>query len=201
MKMNQEKLPVHTTDDNALLAFSSLTTPSQTVGPFFGYSLTAQQYGYDYSSLFNDKLIDDETIGERIMISGQVIDGQGNAINDAIVELYQSHNDNQVKMARLGTGPLPAHRFRFLTIKPPAQNGNVPFLSVIVFMRGSLHGLNTRIYFEDETDANQTDSVLNLIQADRKHTLIAKKSNYNGFVNYEFNIRIQGQGETVFFQV
>src|SRR5665213_2554939 len=93
------------------------TTPSQTIGPFFAYSLTAEQYGYNFDSLVNDQLISEGTAGERIWITGSVFDGGGNAIKDAMIELWQADatgnyrsaviakkNDGFTGFGRLGTG-------------------------------------------------------------------------------------------------
>ncbi len=66
-----------------------LQTPSQTVGPFFAYCLTAKQYGYNYNSIITDSLVDESIEGERILITGRIFDGQGNVIPDAIIELNQ----------------------------------------------------------------------------------------------------------------
>ncbi|MDQ3845098.1 MAG: protocatechuate 3,4-dioxygenase subunit alpha, partial [Bacteroidota bacterium] len=91
--------------------------PSQTVGPFFAYSLTAEQYGYDYNSLMNGLLIDAESEGERITITGNIYDGEGETISDALIELWQADaegryrsvaiskkNDGFTGFGRLGTG-------------------------------------------------------------------------------------------------
>jgi protocatechuate 3,4-dioxygenase alpha subunit len=189
-------------------------TPSQTIGPFFAYSLTAQQYGYNYDSIVSGSLVDETIEGQRIIITGQIFDGQGKPINDAVIELWQPdlrfENDKNSKssigFARLGTGPTPDHSFRFTTIKPKVANGQAPHINVIVMMRGSLHHLYTRLYFDDESEANEQDALLNAVPDHRRSTLIATKSERNNEVSYQFNIRIQegengGSGETVFFQV
>lgn len=180
-----------------------LTTPSQTVGPFFAYGLTARQYNYDYSSVLENNLADDSIEGERINIIGQIFDGEGNRINDAMVELVQKFEiDGQkiAKMARQGTGPDAENRFRFITIKPTGNEGDAPHIDVIVLMRGSLRHLYTRLYFSDETD-NSNDNLLNSISADRRNSMIANKFVKNNHVFYEFNIRMQGEEETVFFDL
>jgi protocatechuate 3,4-dioxygenase, alpha subunit len=196
-------------------------TPSQTVGPFFAYSLTAKQYGYNYDSIITGSLVDDTIEGERIYIRGHIIDGQGNTIGDAVIELIQTdeqsytHHSSLItaraapsnsKIARLGTGTTPDHSFTFTTIKPKPNNGQAPHINVIVMMRGSLHHLYTRLYFDDEDEANQQDSLLNAIPEARRNTLIAHRKEVNHQFFYEFNIRMQqgehlGEDETVFFQV
>jgi protocatechuate 3,4-dioxygenase alpha subunit len=178
-------------------------TPSQTVGPFFAYSLTAKQYGYNYNSIITDSLVDETDEGERILIKGQILDGQGDVIPDAIIELIQYfETDNQEiksKIARVGTGTSGDGSFTFTTIKPKAINGQAPFIGVIIMMRGSLHHLHTRLYFSDEN--NQQDLLLNSIAEDRRNSLIANKLQKNSQIFYEFNISMQGENETIFFKI
>lgn len=192
-------------------------TPSQTVGPFFAYGLTPAQYGYPFASLVTPSLVDERTEGERIRVMGQVLDGEGRPIDDAMVEIWQANahgryrrpadgdaKDNTIDpsftgFGRAGTGPDPEHRFIFDTIKPGAPgDGQAPHLSVILTMRGLLNHLYTRIYFEDETEANAADPVLAKVPDDRRATLIAHRSSPSQAV-YRFDIRMQGPKETVFF--
>ena len=72
-------------------------TPSQTVGPFFAYSLTAEQYGYDYNSIVNTSLVDGDAEGEHIIITGNIYDGSGNTIPDALIELLQADNNGKYR--------------------------------------------------------------------------------------------------------
>jgi protocatechuate 3,4-dioxygenase, alpha subunit len=189
-------------------------TPSQTIGPFFAYSLTAEQYGYDFNSVFNGVLQGEDTKGERIYITGRVFDGNGEAVSDAMIELWQADAAgdylNQFpagKMAekafkgfgRTGTGTRTGQQFIFVTIKPGAVNGQAPHINVMLSMRGSLHVLYTRFYFPDEM--NDNDPVLNSVAAARRQTLLAQKTALNGAVGYCFNINLQGENETVFFNV
>jgi protocatechuate 3,4-dioxygenase, alpha subunit len=189
-------------------------TPSQTVGPFFAYSLTAVQYGYDFNSIVDGSLINNETPGECIYITGSVFDGNGNTISDAMIELWQADaNGNYVNQypnipissinfkgfGRLGTGTNADHQFNFKTIKPGSVNGQAPHIDVILFMRGSLHRLNTRIYFSDEV--NDADTLLNSVEAPRRHTLIAERKEINNTIFYHFDIHMQGKKETVFFEL
>jgi len=188
------------------------TTPSQTVGPFFAYSLTAEQYGYDYNSIVNDVLTGEEI--EKICIKGQVFDGAGAAITDAIIELWHADrsgqyretcingkNDGFMGFGRLGTGTGINGEFSFTTIKPQFQGNQAPHVHVILFMRGSLHGLYTRIYFSDEGEINVNDELLNSVPEERRPTLIAKKNDEDGITTYLFNIHMQGDNETVFFEL
>jgi protocatechuate 3,4-dioxygenase, alpha subunit len=184
-------------------------TPSQTIGPFFAYSLTAQQYGYNFNSIINGSLINDTSEGEQIFITGNVFDGEGKATHDAMIELWQADTygnyQNQFKadgfkgLGRLGTGTEDDKSFTFKTIKPGSVNNQLPHINVILFMRGSLHALYTRIYFDDEQ--NDNDPLFKSIEVARRKTLIAKRKEEEGEIFYQFNIYMQGENETVFFDV
>jgi protocatechuate 3,4-dioxygenase, alpha subunit len=213
-------------------------TPSQTVGPFFAYSLTAEQYGYDFNSIINDNLADFSfekraknaqnrggvsdvgfgmsDIGNAvpIHITGRIFDGAGNSIPDAVIELWQADENGQYRTSpiqgkndgftgfgRLGTGTNAAHRFTFKTVKPASVNGEAPHIDMIVFMRGLLLHLHTRLYFSDEITANGKDELLNSVENNRRNTLIANKIEVDGAVFYEFDIYLQGEKETVFFDI
>ncbi len=190
-------------------------TPSQTVGPYFAYGLTPEQYLYDFPSLFPPVLVRPDTPGEVIQITGQVLDGAGNPINDAMLEI--AHADAQGKFVtspeqveasgftgfgRCGTGTDPQNRYTFHTIKPGATNASeAPYVNVIVSMRGMLVHAFTRIYFDDETAANEKDAVLNSVPAERRQTLIARREERKGRVVYHFDLHMQGDHETVFFDL
>ena len=190
-------------------------TPSQTIGPFFAYSLAAEQYGYAYNSIVNGSLLDPAEEGERIYITGNVIDGKGNSIHDALIELWQADangvyrtlpvskkNDGFTGFGRLGTGTHATHKFSFITIKPGSTGElQAPNINVILFMRGSLLPLYTRIYFSDEVEANNKDELLNAIEPERRETLIAQRIERPGLVEYIFDIYLQGENETVFFDM
>lgn len=190
-------------------------TPSQTVGPFFAYGLTARQYGYDYTSLADGYVAGPALQqGEPIQITGRIFDGNGDPVSDAMVELWQADEAGQYRagpveypnppdaftgFGRLGTGTTTDYHVAFITRKPGCTGtGDAPHSNVILFMRGSLRTLYTRLYFSDEPDANGQDALLNTIPADRRPTLIAQKVG-NG--QYTFDIHLQGLNETVFFDV
>jgi protocatechuate 3,4-dioxygenase alpha subunit len=190
-------------------------TPSQTIGPFFAYSLAAEQYGYDYNSVANGFLLNPDDEGERIIITGKVFDGEGNTVHDALIELWQADmqgiyrslpinkkNDGFTGFGRLGTGAHTAHKFSFITIKPGTVNEQqAPHINVILFLRGSLVPLYTRIYFSDEEQANNNDELLNAVEPGRRQTLIAQHIEKPGLLEYIFNIHLQNADETVFFDV
>jgi protocatechuate 3,4-dioxygenase alpha subunit len=191
-------------------------TPSQTVGPYFAYGLTPEQYGYPaLTSVAGSDLRSPEVEGEAIRIEGRVLDGQGAAVNDAMIEIWQA--DPQGRYAhpadprgniafrgfgRCGTGTDPESRFVFETVKPGAEDETqAPHVNVIVFMRGLLTHLYTRIYFAEEEKANAADPVLAAVPAARRGTLIAPRSQEGGKTVYRFDIHMQGDKETVFFDV
>jgi protocatechuate 3,4-dioxygenase alpha subunit len=170
-------------------------TPSQTVGPYFAYGLCPEQYNFDLKSLFTASVADYEAAGEHISIVGQVFDGDGNVIGDAMIEVSQVD-------ARVGTGTDPQKRFIVETIKPGrASADEAPHLNVIVTMRGMLLHTFTRIYFDDEAAANERDAVLGLVPAERRATLIARREPGTSKTVYRFDIRMQGEQETVFFDL
>jgi protocatechuate 3,4-dioxygenase alpha subunit len=190
-------------------------TPSQTVGPYFAYGLTPEQYGYDFPELAAGRLIDEETEGERIHIVGRVLDGEGNAVDDAMIEIWQA--DAQGRYAhpadprgsnlafkgfgRYGTGTDAERRFMFETIKPGSVEGQAPHITMCVMCRGMLSHAFTRIYFSDETDANQGDGVLASVPAERRDTLIAERVESAAGIVYRFDVHLQGGKETVFFDL
>ncbi|OCB68980.1 protocatechuate 3,4-dioxygenase subunit alpha [Flavobacterium glycines] len=173
-----------------------LQTPSQTVGPYFAYGLTSKQYGYDFENLATNVLENIPQGKEIITIKGKVFDGENNSIPDAMIELWQNDGENKF-FGRFGTGTETENHFVFQTIKPKSVEGQAPYVSLIVFMRGQLIHSYTRIYFSDEEILNQQDAVLNAVPEERRNTIIAQKK---GSV-YEFNIYMQGENETVFFEV
>jgi protocatechuate 3,4-dioxygenase, alpha subunit len=187
-------------------------TPSQTVGPYFAYGLAPEQYGYqqNLTSIAGSQMAEGDVEGERIRIEGRVFDGAGNPISDALIEVWQADslgryahpadprgsNNTFRGFGRCGTGTDPQNRFWFDTIKPGhAEPGEAPHLNIIVSMRGMLLHAFTRIYFPDEP-SNATDKVLNAVPPNRRDTLIATISDGN---IYRFDIHMQGDKETVFF--
>lgn len=191
-------------------------TPSQTVGPYFAYGLTPEQYGYPLKSVAGPQMRDADTDGEAIRIEGRVLDGEGAPVNDAMIELWQadaqgryahpadprSSNASFAGFGRCGTGTDADNRFRFETVKPGAiAEGQAPHVNVAVFMRGLLTHAYTRIYFSDEAEANSADPVLANVPGDRRATLIAERTQEDGATVYRFDIHMQGENETVFFDV
>ncbi|GBQ19097.1 protocatechuate 3,4-dioxygenase beta subunit [Gluconacetobacter sacchari DSM 12717] len=187
-------------------------TPWQTVGPFFHYALPWEGGGI---------LAHDGARGERIVVRGRVVDADGAPIPDALVEIWQAnaagryaHPDDQrdglpVDPAFIGFGRCPTDEegmFTFHTVRPgvvpgPGNMAQAPHIAVGLLGRGLLRRLVTRLYFP-ESDANATDPILALVDPARVETLIAVRDGaVDGVPAYRFDIRIQGENETVFFDV
>ena len=185
-------------------------TPSQTVGPFFAI-LVPQRDG-------TLVLTGAQTAGRRIRVDGAIRDGDGKAVPDALVEVWQANAEGTLdhpEDPRRANGSDPAFggfarahttpdgRFTVATIMPgrvPGPDGapQAPHLLVGLFARGLLTRLVTRIYFEDEP-GNAQDPVLATVPPDRRQTLVARRDDTTG--HYRFDIVLQGPDETVFFDV
>jgi protocatechuate 3,4-dioxygenase alpha subunit len=192
-------------------------TPSQTVGPFFKYGLTPNGH-YAWNDAFSNNLITPDSSGERIRIEGRVFDGDGQPVPDCMLEIWQA--DAQGRFSDPGDKrALPNSAFKgfgragtdddgdyaFDTIKPgpvpdPDGKPQASHVLVAIFARGMLLHNYTRIYFEGEA-GNAADPVLALVPADRRGTLIAGREPGNGGAVYRFDIHLQGDNETVFFDI
>lgn len=185
-------------------------TPSMTVGPYFSYGLTPEQGGYDLKSITSPIMRRDDTMGEKITLRGKIYDGNGDIIPDAMIEIWQADADgnyispNTTPSEDIFTGfgrcdGETNSEYYFETIKPGSiGKEHAPHINMIVFMRGMLSHAFTRIYFEDEMSANEQDAVYCSVPEDRRATLIAKKDQDG---NYQFDLHMQGDNETVFFDV
>ncbi|RKP55935.1 protocatechuate 3,4-dioxygenase subunit alpha [Pararobbsia silviterrae] len=190
-------------------------TPSQTVGPYFAYGLCPQQYNYDLKSLFTPVLAEPEVPGTHITIIGNVFDGEGKAVADAMIEMVQADASGRYVespsearqsgfrgFARCGTGTDAQARFVIETVKPGRVDAqSAPHVDVIVLMRGMLVHAFTRLYFDDEAAANAADPVLAQVPAERRTTLVAKRVQGVSNPTYRFDIHMQGSQETVFFDL
>lgn len=185
--------------------------PSQTVGPFFHFAITAEKTSVG-------SIAGPQTKGERVLLTVRVLDGDGAGIFDAMIEIWQANAEGKynhpddaqqksVDPSFLGFGRLATDqdgRCEFETIKPgrvpgPENSLQAPHLNVAVFARGLLRQLYTRTYFAGDP-ANGDDPVLRLVPEDRRQTLMARPdpSRPGG---WRFDIRLQGDNETVFFDV
>ena len=183
-------------------------TPSQTVGPYFSMRLGGQ----------GQNVIATQG-GERILVTGRVLDGAGLPIEDALLEFWQANtagryhhpDDNrELELDPSFTGFARAMTdfesgvWRLETVKPgrvPDPEGalQAPHISVIVQARGTLNPVFTRIYLSDEAKANRDDLILRQVPRERRQTLIANLVPGSSPKLYEFDIRFQGGDETVFF--
>jgi len=184
-------------------------TPSQTVGPFFQIELTTDEHCVRCIAGPNAK-------GERAWITFHVLDGDGLAVDDAMLEIWQAdsqgkynHPDDPqpgtpdkgwIGFGRLATAEDGSCVLE--TMKPGCVRHNsiqAPHLTVAVFARGMLKQLYTRLYFAEDP-ANEGDPVLSLVPRDRRDTLMAKPDSAHPG-HWRFDVRLQGEQETVFFDV
>lgn len=181
-------------------------SPSQTAGPYVHIGLTPSLEGItgpNVPDLGSGPIAAGQ--GPRITIAGTIRDGVGAPVADAVVELWQADADG---VYRQGWGRVAcdsAGAFVFDTVKPgrvagPDGSLMAPHVSLWIVARGINVGLQTRLYFDDEADANAADFVLTrIVDPRRRQTLIAAKSVVDGRARYDLAIRLQGEGETVFF--
>ena len=197
-------------------------TASQTAGPYVHIGLAPRAAGFDiFENNFGNVLVSEGTKGERIRIEGRVFDGIGTVLKDVLIEIWQANADGKyAHPADRQPGKTADEHFRgwgraltdfesgvfaFDTIKPGLVEGRqgrfmAPHVNAWIVARGINVGLSTRIYFSDEAEANAKDAVLNLIEWEgRRATLVAQRE--AGTNVYRFDIRLQGEGETVFFDV
>ena len=187
-------------------------TGSQTVGPFFSPALLREDAE-------RNVLTQPETIGERIRIEGRIFDGDRVPVTDAMVEIWQAnaygrynHTADQgsalLAPSFLGFGRSGTEEdgyYWFETIKPgpvsfDGERLQAPHICVTVFSRGLLNHVVTRLYFGDEP-ANAGDQVLMCVPDDRRATLLARREAEGVKVVYQFDIVLQGEGETAFFNL
>jgi protocatechuate 3,4-dioxygenase alpha subunit len=199
-------------------------TPSQTAGPYVHIGLIPSQAGFEiFRNNFSGDIAGADIEGQRIVIEGRIFDGADHVAKDVLVETWQANAagrynhpaDQQNKLldqrfrgwARTGTD-FNTGLYTIRTIKPgsvagrKARKAMAPHVNFWLASRGINIGLATRMYFGDEEAANSEDPVLNIIeQPERRRTLIATRSEREGTVVYTFDIHLQGDRETVFFDV
>ncbi len=186
-------------------------TPSQTLGPYFSMRLATT----DGDAV----LAGPDTPGQPIVVTGRITDGNGDHIEDALLEVWQADADGRYRHPFDDDRPVAADpgftgfgrvksafedgTWSVRTIKPgrvarPEGEGRqAPHLNLCIQGRGMLDPVFTRIYFDDEAEANATDPVLGAVPADRRDTLVATLEE-GDVPTYRFDIRMQGAGETVF---
>ncbi|WP_431323864.1 protocatechuate 3,4-dioxygenase subunit alpha [Rhizobium sp. YTU87027] len=194
-------------------------TPSQTAGPYVHIGLTPNycDIGGVYETDLGSAMINDKTLGERITVTGRVLDGAGTLVRDAVVEIWQADSAglyNSPSEMRgtadpnfAGWGRCPTRAedgvFSFDTVKPgrvPFKDGRkmAPHITFWIVARGINIGLHTRMYFPEEVEANKADPLLLRIEhRERVDTMIAVREGST----YTFDIRLQGDRETVFLDI
>lgn len=174
-------------------------TPGQTIGPFYGYALPFEKGG---------ELLAPGLPG-AIRLQGTVRDGAGDPIPDALLEIWQADAEGNIpqKTGSLvrddytftGWGRVPVDNtgnYTFTTVNPgPTEEGSAPFISVVIFARGLLNKLHTRMYLPEDQDALAADPLLSSLPEDRRRTLIATREADGGL---RWDIKLQGEDETVF---
>ena len=194
-------------------------TASQTAGPYVHIGLTPNFCGITgvFETDLGTAMVNDRTLGQRITITGRVIDGTGTPLRDALVEIWQAdgaglyNSPSEMRGAAdpnfTGWGRCPTSAedgtFTFQTVKPgpvPFKDGRMmaPHVSLWIVARGINLGLHTRMYFPEETAANAADPLLNRVEhRHRVATLIAAGT----APSYTFDIHLQGEKETVFLDI
>ncbi|SNS52304.1 protocatechuate 3,4-dioxygenase subunit alpha [Actinomadura mexicana] len=176
----------------------SAVTPSQTVGPFFGHALPYEAGPQVVPPWRPD----------AIRVRGRVLDGAGQPVPDALLEIWQADGNGEVPrrpggIVRAGHGFSGFGRcgtdadggYWFSTVKPGAVGGSAPYIAVLVFARGLLKPVFTRLYFPEDVAARAADPLLDAVPEERRATLVAERE---GEREYRFDVRLQGDGETVF---
>ena len=183
-------------------------SPSQTAGPYVHIGMTPSLEnitGPNTPDLGSGPV--PAGSGPRIAVNGRIFDGSGAPVSDAVVELWQAdaegnHNSAWGRVATDATGA-----YGFDTVKPgrvagPDGKRMAPHVTLWIVARGINIGLHTRLYFEDEAEANAGDFVLNRIMDPRRRkTLVAARSEADGRSVYMLDIHLQGEDETVFFDI
>ena len=174
-------------------------TPGQTIGPFYGYALPFEKGG---------ELLAPGLPG-AIRLQGTVRDGAGDPIPDALLEIWQADAEGNIpqktgSLVRDGytftgwgrTAVDNTGNYTFTTVNPgPTEEGSAPFISVVIFARGLLNKLHTRMYLPEDQDALAADPLLSSLPEDRRRTLIATREADGGL---RWDIKLQGEDETVF---
>ena len=198
-------------------------TPSQTAGPFLHIGMAPAAAGLPEGTQQQENVIAGAGAeGQRIRIEGYLFDGAGHKVKDAALEVWQAD-----AAGRFPEGPIAGNAFRgwgravtdfdtglywFETVKPgrvpgrPGPDGKArpmaPHLNLWIVARGINIGLSTRLYFDDEAEANAADPIIALVEhVARRETLIARRESRAGETVYRFDIVLQGDRETVFFDV
>ncbi|WP_293449629.1 protocatechuate 3,4-dioxygenase subunit alpha [Planktotalea sp.] len=194
-------------------------SPSQTAGPYVHIGCTPNFTGIDiYGGDLGTSLKTGPVQGQEITIKGTVYDGTGTPLRDAMIEIWQPDSAGLFRSANetrgtsdpnftgwgRSTGDMNTGEFTFETVKPgavPFIDGRpqAPHITAWIVARGINIGLHTRIYFEDETDANAADPILTRIEHQNRIPTLLAKPEADGV--YRFDIWLQGPTETIFFDI
>nr|WP_297457910.1 protocatechuate 3,4-dioxygenase subunit alpha [uncultured Halomonas sp.] len=193
-------------------------TASQTAGPYVHIGLALDVAGLPprEEEIWN-RMATPEAEGELIEVVGSVIDGNNDLVRDAFIEAWQADARGEYQcdfdlekpfnsFGRTATTVETGGEWSLITVKPGVVNGcngkpMAPHINLAVFARGINVQLNTRLYFDDENEANAACPILNAVESPaRRQTLIARReAGEGGTPRYRLDIRLQGEGETVFF--
>ena len=179
-------------------------TPTQTVGPYFAIGLAPHCISLPFKPLATEEIATDGAEGEPLVLTGQVLDGDGAPVSDALIEARQRNARGSWERGQgfRGYGRAATDKngtFLFRTVRPaPASDYEAPHLWLIVQARGLLGPLVTRVHFADEADRNERDPIFQAAPPARRATLLAHPI---GPGRYRFDIRLQGEHETVFFDL
>jgi len=175
-------------------------TPGQTVGPFFAYALPFER--------------DNELVApgraDAVRLHGRVLDGHGHPVPDALLEVWQAAPDGAVLQepgslrrdgwSFTGWGRASTRddgEYAFTTLRPgPTEPGAAPFFAMTILARGLLNRLFTRAYLPEDPAALDADRLLSSLSAERRSTLVTTPDEHG----YVFDVRLQGEGETVFLR-
>lgn len=194
-------------------------TASNTIGPFFHHAMTPE--GHDVKGITDNYLAGKKTKGEHIRVEGRILDAEGKPLRAAMLEIWQANatgrynsptddrNDVKLDSKFSGFGRVSSDskgKFEFETIKPGSvpSSGNAPqapHINLTLFAAAIHSHLFTRLYFSDEVVANEIDPVLSSVGDTRGDTLIARRKKTKNGIEYRFDIKLGGEGETVFFDV
>lgn len=192
-------------------------SPSQTAGPYVHLGCTPNDCGVDgvWAADLGAVMLTPETKGERVVVEGRVFDGSGAPVIDAVIEIWQAdaagfypvHGAADPAFSGFGRRATDdSGAYRFETVKPGrvahAGGGTMaPHISVWIVARGINIGLHTRVYFADERSANADDPVLSRVDPRRRETLVAGHCDASGVSTYRFDVHLQGDDETAFFDI
>jgi protocatechuate 3,4-dioxygenase alpha subunit len=182
-------------------------SPSQTAGPYVHIGLMPQYAGLTHPQALGEEIVSPAFHGDRIRIEGIVRDGNGDPVSDILIETWQADPDGEYhttpKAGFRGwgrvAGDFDTGEWAIETVKPGGVNGAAPHIQLWLVARGINIGLSTRFYFGDEEEANAADPVLQQLDRARQITLIAQPVSVDE--TYRFEINLQGNNETVFFDV